>query len=171
MTAQKGKDLLLKVDTNGAVTVASNIPSTPSGDIAATNVDAAIAELAGEKAPKASPTFTGLVTAPALVSGGPVSIADDGVADLGAIATSVRVMLVMMSGGAGNIGWYRIGGGLGIVFLDGTIAQHQHVERERNDRDNDRLCRRQHQNRGQGGEQSDGLLCPARWRSLLRKRK
>lgn len=89
---------------------------------AATNVDAAIAELAGEKAPKASPTFTGLVTAPALVSGGPVSIADDGVADLGAIATSVRVMLVMMSGGAGNIGWYRIGGGLGIVFLDGTTV-------------------------------------------------
>ncbi len=41
---------------------ASAVTFTPSGDIAATNVQTAIAELDTEKAPKAAPTFTGGVT-------------------------------------------------------------------------------------------------------------
>jgi Protein of unknown function (DUF2793) len=102
--------------------VASEITSTPSGDVAATNVDAAIAELANEKAPKASPTFTGLCILPAVLSGQAVNIADDAVADLGAIATSVRFMLVLMSGALGNIAFYRIGGGLGMQYKLGDSA-------------------------------------------------
>lgn len=47
---------------NGSANIsipASAIPSTATGDVAATTVQAAIAELASEKAPKASPVFTG----------------------------------------------------------------------------------------------------------------
>ncbi|WP_034057311.1 hypothetical protein [Lacinutrix jangbogonensis] len=47
---------------------AAEVPSTVTGGIEATNVDAAIAELEAEKAPLASPTFTGNVTASSLVS-------------------------------------------------------------------------------------------------------
>jgi hypothetical protein len=46
---------------------AAEVPSTITGSIEATNVDAAIAELEAEKAPLASPTFTGNVTASSLV--------------------------------------------------------------------------------------------------------
>jgi hypothetical protein len=46
---------------------AAEVPSTLTGNIEATNVDAAIAELEAEKAPLASPTFTGNVTASSLV--------------------------------------------------------------------------------------------------------
>jgi hypothetical protein len=48
---------------SGAVTLtAANIGSSASGDVAATNVQAAIAELAAEKAPLSGPAFTGIVT-------------------------------------------------------------------------------------------------------------
>jgi hypothetical protein len=46
---------------------AAEVPSAVTGNIEATNVDAAIAELEAEKAPLASPTFTGNVTASSLV--------------------------------------------------------------------------------------------------------
>jgi hypothetical protein len=50
---------------------AAEVPSTLTGNIEATNVDAAIAELEAEKAPLASPTFTGSIITPALqVTGG-----------------------------------------------------------------------------------------------------
>ncbi|HWR07089.1 MAG TPA: hypothetical protein VN379_09470, partial [Sporomusa sp.] len=48
---------------------AANVTSTATGDVAATNVQAAIAELASEKAPKASPALTGTPTAPTAVVG------------------------------------------------------------------------------------------------------
>jgi hypothetical protein len=50
---------------------AAEVPSNLTGNIEATNVDAAIAELEAEKAPLASPTFTGSIITPALqVTGG-----------------------------------------------------------------------------------------------------
>lgn len=45
--------------------VASEVTNTPAGNISATTVQAAINELDTEKAPLASPTFTGTVTFPA----------------------------------------------------------------------------------------------------------
>lgn len=50
--------------TGVVVLAASDIGSTVTGDVAATTVQAAIAELASEKAPKDSPTFTGTVVIP-----------------------------------------------------------------------------------------------------------
>ena len=62
---------------------ASAISSTATGGISATNVQAAIAELAAEKAPIASPTFTGTVTAPALaVTGAATGTSFNGVTGL-----------------------------------------------------------------------------------------
>lgn len=49
--------------------VASEIPSTPVGTIAATDVQGALAELDTEKAPLASPAFTGNPTAPTPATG------------------------------------------------------------------------------------------------------
>lgn len=43
---------------------ASEVPSTPAGDLAADDVQEAVNELDTEKAPKASPTFTGTVIVP-----------------------------------------------------------------------------------------------------------
>lgn len=43
---------------------ATQVANTPSGTVAATNIQAAINELDTEKAPIASPTFTGTVTSP-----------------------------------------------------------------------------------------------------------
>jgi hypothetical protein len=48
---------------------ATAISSTATGDVSATNVQAAIAELASEKAPKASPALTGTPTAPTAAVG------------------------------------------------------------------------------------------------------
>lgn len=57
-------------DTGPAVTLdAADIPNTPAGTIAATTVQAAINELDTEKAPIASPTFTGTPAAPTAAVG------------------------------------------------------------------------------------------------------
>lgn len=48
---------------------ASSVMNTPAGNIAATDVQAALNELDTEKAPKASPTFTGTVTLPGAPGG------------------------------------------------------------------------------------------------------
>lgn len=49
---------------SGAAVAASDVTFSPTGDVAAANVQAAIAELDTEKAPKASPAFTGGASAP-----------------------------------------------------------------------------------------------------------
>lgn len=51
------------------VSTASSITNTPAGSIAATTVQAAINELDTEKAPLASPTFTGVPAMPTAVAG------------------------------------------------------------------------------------------------------
>lgn len=60
--ARIAADALHEADTTAHA--ASNIVNTPAGGVAATTVQAAINELDTEKAPKASPTFTGTVTIP-----------------------------------------------------------------------------------------------------------
>lgn len=54
----------LNNDKLEAGTLATNITNTPSGNISSTTVQAAINELDTEKSPKATPIFTGVVTAP-----------------------------------------------------------------------------------------------------------
>jgi hypothetical protein len=58
--------------------VAADVPFTPTGGIAATNVQTAIAEVDTEKAPLASPTFTGTVTIPTPFTLGAVSVTPTG---------------------------------------------------------------------------------------------
>ena len=53
------------------IAAATGISFTPTGNVAATNVQAAIVEVDGEKAPKDNPTFTGIVTVPAGAAGSP----------------------------------------------------------------------------------------------------
>jgi hypothetical protein len=55
---------------SGGTPAASAVTFTPAGGIAATDVQAALQEVDTEKAPKASPTFTGVVTTPALAVSG-----------------------------------------------------------------------------------------------------
>jgi hypothetical protein len=55
---------------SGGTPAASAVAFTPAGGIAATDVQAALQEVDTEKAPKASPTFTGVVTTPALAVSG-----------------------------------------------------------------------------------------------------
>lgn len=62
--AQVKTDLDL-TGTNSGDQTATTVPNTPAGSIVATTVQAAINELDTEKAPLASPTFTGTVTLPA----------------------------------------------------------------------------------------------------------
>ncbi len=63
--------------------------NTPAGGIAATNVQAAIDELDTEKAPKASPTFTGTITTPLTASRAVVTGASSELAVSAATATEV----------------------------------------------------------------------------------
>ena len=58
-----------RADHVHAMPTASQIPSAATGDVSATNVQAAIAELASEKAPLASPALTGTPTAPTAALG------------------------------------------------------------------------------------------------------
>lgn len=69
--------------------IVGDLPYTPSGSISATTIPTAIAELDTEKAPLASPTFTGTVTIPtADINGGTI----DGVTiGTSAVATDIRV--------------------------------------------------------------------------------
>ena len=66
---------------------ASKIVNTPAGGIAATTVQAAIDELDTEKAPLASPTFTGTVTVPVGLTG--VLRADTGVVSVDSDVTDI----------------------------------------------------------------------------------
>jgi hypothetical protein len=54
---------------------------SPTGDISATNVQSAMAEIASEKATLASPTFTGTVVLPSTTSIGTVSNTELGYID------------------------------------------------------------------------------------------
>lgn len=60
---------------------AAGVPMTPTGDISATNVQSAMAEIASEKATLASPTFTGTVVLPSTTSIGNVSNTELGYID------------------------------------------------------------------------------------------
>lgn len=60
---------------------ASGVPMTPTGDISATNVQSAMAEIASEKATLVSPTFTGTVVLPSTTSIGNVSNTELGYID------------------------------------------------------------------------------------------
>jgi len=59
-------------------TIAASVSNTPSGGIAATNVQTALNELDTEKAPLASPTFTGTVTVPTPFTVGATSVTTTG---------------------------------------------------------------------------------------------
>lgn len=60
---------------------ASQVENTPAGSITATDVQAAINELDTEKAALASPTFTGLLTAPTTQINGPATLQIDGIGE------------------------------------------------------------------------------------------
>ena len=60
---------------------ATGVPMTPTGDISATDVQSAMAEIASEKATLASPTFTGTVVLPSTTSIGNVSNTELGYID------------------------------------------------------------------------------------------
>ena len=60
---------------------ATDIPFVPTGGIAASNVQSAVAEVDNEKATLASPTFTGNVVLPATTTIGNVSSTEIGYVD------------------------------------------------------------------------------------------
>lgn len=68
-------DLTAHVSATGAH-AAAKISNVPAGNIAATDVQAALNELDAEKAPKAGPTFTGLTTVVDLTATGTVRLGD-----------------------------------------------------------------------------------------------
>lgn len=89
---------------------ATNITNTPAGSIAATNVQTALNELDTEKAPRASPVFTGTATIPAITGmTTPLSVAQGGVG--AATLTANNVLLgngtsavqVVAPGTSGNV--------------------------------------------------------------------
>lgn len=63
------KDIVSNNATSGGSVSAAQVSFTPSGGIAATNVQAALEELDTEKAALASPTFTGTPAAPTAAAG------------------------------------------------------------------------------------------------------
>ena len=85
----------------------ASIAYTPSGSIAATTVNAAIAELDSEKAPKASPTFTGTITADVLNTSGSLTPAGRLIVPLGGVnyfnTTGVAVVMASQSNGTTNL--------------------------------------------------------------------
>ncbi|MBV5349609.1 hypothetical protein JZU71_00120, partial [bacterium] len=75
----------LTVSTGGTLSgnntgdqIATGVAYTPTGAIAAVNVQTAINELDTEKAPLASPTFTGVVTMPSPFTLGATSVTSTG---------------------------------------------------------------------------------------------
>ncbi len=85
---------------------AADVVNTPAGDIAATNVQSAIDELDTEKAPLASPTFTGVPVLP-LYTVGTLPTAADG--------TMIYVTDAAAAGGTGAMCFGR-----GVVWIDVT---------------------------------------------------
>jgi hypothetical protein len=77
-TADGTANQIIKTDGAGnlsiAAQIAGNVVFTPAGGIAATEVQTAIQELDTEKAPLASPTFTGVLVAPRIVTIIPTSL-------------------------------------------------------------------------------------------------
>lgn len=101
---------------------ASQLKNVPAGNIAATNVQAALNELDTEKAPLASPTFTGVVTVPTPSNAS--DAATKGYAD--AVATGLDVKASVRAATTANV--VLATGLVNLTIIDGvTLATDDRV--------------------------------------------
>jgi Tfp pilus assembly protein PilN len=102
--------------------IAVTVPNTPAGNIASTNVQAAINELDTEKAPLASPSFTGTINAAGLTAS--QAVVTDGSKNLASLAyaSAATASALVQRDSNANIIANKVSSGIAINAPGGTTT-------------------------------------------------